>query len=108
MDGREEAGGGTWMAGRRRDEALGAAWWQGGAGRGGGGVGKASAGVGTGRERRGEGRPALGMEEMADPFCAGSVLIKVTAARGRNGRSPLFFPRTKTTTNVFQQVACIS
>jgi len=56
LDGREEAGGGTWMAGRRRDEAPGAAWWQGGAGRGGGGVGKASAGAGTGRERRGEGQ----------------------------------------------------
>ena len=56
LDGREEAGGGTWMAERRRDEAPGAAWWQGGAGRGGGGVGKASAGAGTGRERRGEGQ----------------------------------------------------
>ena len=55
LDGREEAGGDTWMAERRWDEAPSPAWWQGGAGRGGGSMGKASTSAGTGRDRRGEG-----------------------------------------------------
>ena len=58
-------------------------------------AGEGRRGEGQHRHRHGEGapwgRPALGMEERADPFCVRSVLIKVTAARGRNGRRRLLF-----------------
>ena len=79
MDGWEEAGGSTWMAGRRWDEAPRAAWWQGGAGRGGEQRGGRAVPVGEGAAWR---RPALGMEERADPFCVRSVLMEVTEMKG--------------------------
>ena len=114
-------GGSAWMAGRRREAAPG---WAGGGGTRQGGERRGGRAVPAG-EVAAWGRPApapaqggsgvgregqrWGTEETADPFCVGSVLIKVTTARGRNGRSPLlFFPRPKTTTNVFQRVAYVS
>ena len=95
-------GGSAWMAGRRWEAAPG---WPGGGGtrhlerRGGRAVpagegaawgrptpAPARGGSGVGREGQ-----RWGMEETVDPFCVGSVLIKVTAARGRNGRRRLLF-----------------